>query len=412
MSQVKKGILLLFLALSTVGNIPLHGGTTQLNQLVLAIFIFLSLFLVKRYPSKFLVFFLFTLSLILVGSLKGIGNIWLLGDLSKLLLLLGAMAAFVVVLDDMESFYFFVKYASILFILTIVFGFLMNPHLSIAEHRLVNLNISGGGGPLGWAAAVLFSLYGVVVNYIKEKRKVKNLLLFALTLIIFASLSRNAILFYIIYLIFMRRKDLWYIALLSCIFSVLLFLCLILFKFVPFSVVTANAYRFVPSGMSEMLGLPHIDWPLSGRSLIWSGFILKYIESNFTTLIFGYGIGSVSIHIPAADYFSRDPHNFFISILMTFGLLGLVSSVLFWSCSLYYFKALKNRESFSVLVALLFGLMFNSIWRFSSIIWLNALLFIFPYLWLSVKKEFYGSSNMQDSIVAPRLSMDMKDDNS
>ncbi len=127
--------------------------------------------------------------------------------------------------------------------------------------------------------------------------------------------------------------------------------------------------------ISERFSLQSLS--LSGREAIWESWLDILKEGKF--LLLGAGLGAFKPVSEATGYFMRDPHNIFLDMLMTFGLIG-VAMYLILLVGLW-----RNirKDSDRLRRALLLGLfwayvvtdMFDTHWRQSELLWYTAYMF-------------------------------------
>jgi len=66
---------------------------------------------------------------------------------------------------------------------------------------------------------------------------------------------------------------------------------------------------------------------LSGRAVIWSGYVYGWVDADFLRKIIGFGPESWT------KYFRLYAHNTLISALFEEGILGVAATVLLWICN-------------------------------------------------------------------------------
>ncbi len=127
--------------------------------------------------------------------------------------------------------------------------------------------------------------------------------------------------------------------------------------------------------ISERFSLQGLS--LSGREAIWQSWLDILREGKF--LLLGAGLGSFKPVSEATGYFMRDPHNIFLDILMSFGLIGVAIYLVFLVGLWRNIRKDSDRLRRALILGLFWGYVatdiFDTHWRQSELVWYTAYMF-------------------------------------
>jgi len=205
------------------------------------------------------------------------------------------------------------------------------------------------GNPNAFASVLVIAISFMSISYFENDRKIYLMGLFIMIMALLFTVSRSGILglvisFTLMFIIYFKevvRKHKIKIAFLIAICSL--------------------AYLLFSSEILNMLRLDPTSSILGSRSELY----LNGLEAFSNRPIFGYGLNNSPLVLDNYDIVNivgRDFHNYYLTILIEIGLIGLILHVVFF---IYMILNFKRENVFSVtlsiaLIALLFINLFNS----------------------------------------------------